>query len=354
MKPTLNTLLIVAMALTIAVLVVALVYFARDELNITAEHPEEAIPSSSAVKEEGGFAEVTVSAESQKASGMLTAALAEASSTAAADVYGIVVNLQPLFEARGRYLAAVTQRRAVRAAAANSRAEYERLKQLYADDRNVSERAVQAAEAQWKGDEARVQGAEQAAESIRDEIRAAWGSVITEWSVDPQEPRFVALAAQRAVIVKVSVPFDLQASVGRAPLTVAPMTARSTRMSVRYLSPAPQTDAGLPGATYFYLVEGQGLRSGMRVAGELKLGGKAREGVAVPEAAVVWHGGRAWAYVREAPTEFVRKPVSTAEEIGNAWFNAEGFEPGDEVVVSGAQLLLSEELKFQIRNENED
>ena len=28
--------------------------------------------------------------------------------------------------------------------------------------------------------------------------------------------------------------------------------------------------------------------------------------------------------------------------------------PGDEVVVSGAQLLLSEELKYQIRNENED
>ena len=31
-----------------------------------------------------------------------------------------------------------------------------------------------------------------------------------------------------------------------------------------------------------------------------------------------------------------------------------GFEAGQEVVVRGAQLLLSEELKFQIRNENED
>ena len=30
------------------------------------------------------------------------------------------------------------------------------------------------------------------------------------------------------------------------------------------------------------------------------------------------------------------------------------LQVGDEVVVSGAQLLLSEELKFQIRNENED
>jgi multidrug efflux pump subunit AcrA (membrane-fusion protein) len=132
------------------------------------------------------------------------------------------------------------------------------------------------------------------------------------------------------------------------------VASRTHQVNARYVSPAPQTDASLPGATYFYLAEGQALRTGMRVAGQLQLSGKARAGVAVPEAAVVWHGGRAWAYVREDPTTFVRRPVSTAEEIGNAWFNPQGFEPGEQVVVSGAQLLLSEELKFQIRNENED
>jgi hypothetical protein len=58
--------------------------------------------------------------------------------------------------------------------------------------------------------------------------------------------------------------------------------------------------------------------------------------------------------VREGPDKFVRKLVPTAQEMGNGWFTAEGFEPDDKVVVSGAQLLLSEELKFQIRNENED
>ena len=349
-----SNLLIATMAVIIAALAWALVYFARDELELTAERPEEEIETPSAVGEDGGFATVSVAAESQKASGIATAILEEAKSTAAAEVYGIVVNLQPLYELRGRYLAALAERRALRASAAHSRGEYERLKKLHADDRNVSERAVQAAEAQWRSDEARVQGAEQGAESVRDEIRASWGPVLTEWAIDADEPRFAALAAQRAVIARVAFPYDLQASAGRAPLTLAPATARGAQLPARYLSPAPQTDASLPGATYFYLVEGSGLRTGTRVAGQLRVGGQARAGVAVPEAAVVWHGGRAWAYVREQPTTFVRKPVSTAEEIGNSWFNAEGFHPGDEVVVSGAQLLLSEELKFQIRNENED
>jgi len=31
-----------------------------------------------------------------------------------------------------------------------------------------------------------------------------------------------------------------------------------------------------------------------------------------------------------------------------------GFEEDDPIVVRGAQVLLSEELKYQIRNENDD
>ena len=64
----------------------------------------------------------------------------------------------------------------------------------------------------------------------------------------------------------------------------------------------------------------------MRLAGSVALGGGAREGVLVPEAAVVWHGGGAWAYVKEDNDTFVRRPVDTSHEASGGWFNAEGFE----------------------------
>ena len=54
------------------------------------------------------------------------------------------------------------------------------------------------------------------------------------------------------------------------------------------------------------------------------------------------------------PDRFVRTPVSASRLIAGGWFNAEGLEPGEAVVVTGAQLLLSEELEYRIRNENED
>ena len=85
------------------------------------------------------------------------------------------------------------------------------------------------------------------------------------------------------------------------------------------------------------------------------MGGPPVSGVIVPAGAVVWHAGKAWAYVKDDDEEdsFARFEVSTSDEMEGGWFNAAGFDD-DEVVVSGAQLLLSEELKYQIRNENED
>jgi hypothetical protein len=306
------------------------------------------------VTQREGYTAVTVSAESQQASGIATAVLKPARSESAAEVYGIVLSLQPLYDLRGRYLAAAAELRGLRATAANSEAEYQRLVKLYEDDRNVAERMVLAADAQWKSERAKLQAAEQSLVSLQDAIRASWGPVIAQWIADGHSAQFDALASQRTALVQIALPPDLKVSAVRAPLSVAPVWARSAARPARFISASPQTDPTLPGATYFYAVDGQGLRAGMRVTGQLKLGGNARDGVVLPEAAVIWHGGRAWAYEKQDATTFVRRPVSTGQELDGGWFNADGIAPGNEVVVSGAQLLLSEELKFQIRNENED
>jgi hypothetical protein len=354
MRSRLQTVIIASMAVVIAVLAWAVVYFARDELHLTARAPEDEIPVHSALSREGGSAAVRLAKDSQEASGIAVRTLERARAEAAAEVYGVIVNVQPLIDLRARYGAAVFDARSLRAAASNSAAEYQRLKPLFEDDRNVSERAVQVAEAQWKADQAKLAAAEQAVAAALDTIRAAWGEVLAGWATDPESAAFQALAQQREVLAQITLPYDLHAQAGKVPMLLAPVSAPGEARPARFISASPQTDATLPGVTYFYAVSAQGLRVGMRVAGQLKLGGKTREGVIVPGAAVVWHGGKAWAYVKEENDLFVRKEVSTAQELANGWFDAGHFEPGDEIVISGAQLLLSEEQKFQIRNENED
>jgi hypothetical protein len=75
--------------------------------------------------------------------------------------------------------------------------------------------------------------------------------------------------------------------------------------------------------------------------------------VLIPSSAVVWHGGKPWVYVKKQNNQFVRQPISTDTEIEEGWFNQE-ISAGSEVVTNGAQLLLSEEFKYLIKNENED
>jgi hypothetical protein len=77
-------------------------------------------------------------------------------------------------------------------------------------------------------------------------------------------------------------------------------------------------------------------------------------GVIIPNSAVVWYGGKPWVYRKTGNDQFSRLPINTDVEVENGWFSQGSLKPNDMIVTSGVQLLLSEEFKSQITNENED
>src|SRR5262245_9212193 len=336
MKRDARNTVIAVMAVAIALLVWALIYFARDELGLTEERAEDEIAAESKVAAKDGYAAVRVSRASQEASGLAVRPLASARIEGAAEVYGVVVDPTPLFDLRARYLAAAGNARALRATAASSADEHRRLKLLFEDDRNVAERAVLAAEAQSRSDQARLVAAEQAAASLVDALRAEWGPVISAWATDADQRGLDALSLQREVLVQFALSDELRDRAARAAVSIAPVGVESGLVPARFVSPAPRTDATLRGPTYFYTTRGSGLRVGMRVVGRVELGGKPRDGVLVPASAVVWHGGKAWAYAKDQDDLFLRKEVSTADALGDGWFDASHFSSGQEIVVVGA------------------
>jgi multidrug efflux pump subunit AcrA (membrane-fusion protein) len=100
----------------------------------------------------------------------------------------------------------------------------------------------------------------------------------------------------------------------------------------------------------------------MRVSTRLARHDKSAEGVIVPASAVIWYADKAWVYQKQAAKQgqksgedhFVRRQINTDSEAGDGWFVAGDLKAGDEVVTNGTQLLLSEEFKDQIKNENDD
>jgi membrane fusion protein, multidrug efflux system len=96
---------------------------------------------------------------------------------------------------------------------------------------------------------------------------------------------------------------------------------------------------------------GETLRPGAPVLAYLPVPGGRRAGVFVPRSAVVRFQGRAWVYLQTEEESFVRRELAQAEPTDSGWFTSVGLAAGEHVVVEGAQVLLSEEQKHQIEQE---
>jgi len=130
-------------------------------------------------------------------------------------------------------------------------------------------------------------------------------------------------------------------------------------VSGKLVGPAAQVDAASQLAGYWYEIDlsGEKKEAQRLPASELWRPGlfvkteapDARatptKALAVPATALVYHDGRTFVYIREAPGRFERRPVQVLGHDGAAVILTGAIRPGEPVVDHGAQLLLSEEFR---------
>lgn len=246
--------------------------------------------------------------------------------------------------------------------AKTSALELERTKTL-AQQNNASQRALQAAELAAQKDRLAAEVAEaagaravQAAESAvqRDELaaRAAQAKLLSTYGRALLERKdlleFVtALAAGQMALVRLDVPAGEPIKEPPVGATLVSPTDTGAAIPVLLLGPAGSTDAQTQGQGFLVLTKSGGprLAPGTMVVGAVQLAGEKESGVTVPRAAIVRHEGEAFIYVETKAGEFTKKEIELEHATENGWFIHEGLKPGDKVVVTGAQQLLSEESK---------
>jgi hypothetical protein len=76
----------------------------------------------------------------------------------------------------------------------------------------------------------------------------------------------------------------------------------------------------------------------------LSLPGEPEKGVIVPRESVIRHEGEAFVYVQTGGEKFERKEIELEHPLSKGWFVGQ-LKPGTKLVITGAQQLLSEELK---------
>jgi hypothetical protein len=287
---------------------------------------------------------VTLSEKAQEASGIRILLLQEISFTPKIQALGRVLDLTPLLEVRTRFQAASGKVREARAALTASRKEYNRARELYGLNRNVSEKTLQTAQAAWRTDQARLAAAVATRGDIRDEVRLRWGEPLADWSLGGKfEEAFSGLLSARQVLIEIT-PIQkngLQAMARE--VDIGPGESSAETVKARFLSPSPRVDPYLQGRSYFFLAPGSRFAAGMRVVAYIPLPDRTATGVIVPEDALIWYAGRAWAYIRTEPERFVRRPVATDTRAPGGWFVTDPEFAGAQVVVAGGQLLFSDE-----------
>jgi hypothetical protein len=118
-------------------------------------------------------------------------------------------------------------------------------------------------------------------------------------------------------------------------------------ITARLIGPAAEADPLTRRPAFLYRADRAwpGAAPGSPVGALVSTGGAAVAGALVPDRAVVQWEGLAWAYRTGGDGRFERRAVPVDRPVPDGWVVTGSLAPGDTVVVTGAQELLSEEFR---------
>jgi hypothetical protein len=291
------------------------------------------------VSVENGQTVLTLDTPTQNRLGLEVATLTATLTRAQVTLPAVVLSAQDLATFRNGYVATQAQVRKSKVEADVARKEYTRLKTLFEQKQNISEKSLQSAEGTLQANETDLRAGEQQLTLQESVVRQEWGVVVAKWAVE-SSPELERVFDQREVLVQMTMPSD--ATFG-APKTVSLEIPGSARTEAKLVSTFPRIDPRIQGRSFLYVAPAHlGLTPGVNLLAHLSVGSQMK-GLIVPASAVVWSEGKAWVYEQTASDRFTRHAVSTEAPVEKGFFVVEGFSQGDKVVTQGAQALLSEE-----------
>lgn len=303
-----------------------------------------------------GYGRVQLDAETRARSGLRIVEAEAITRLEEGPALANVVDLAPLLALRAETHAIDAEAAAVGAAVEGTLREVERLRLLRSEGAGVPLRELQQAEARLRTERARAEGLAVRARDVRERAVQAFGPVLVEAALSGRSSLFERLLSREEVLLLVSLPPETGLDAETSVVYVDRRSDRNRARKAYRLAAATRSEAGLQGETWYFRTAAEGLRSGMRLDVWVPQGERPRTGVSIPVAALLWHEGRPWFYLEEGGEGvFERRPLPPdAQEFAKSLFLPSGLAPGDRVVATGAQTLLSEELRWAIPEEDDD
>lgn len=298
------------------------------------------IASSIKVVAQGGETRLVVPPAALRASGIAVVALKPATAQPGVSAFATALQPQALLEQRRAILAADAETERARAAAAAAAVQAGRLRSLNADHAIVSKRELEAGQVASATERAGVEVAASQLALVEATAARQWGPVIARW-LESGSSKLDRVFDGRTLLLQIAPTHE----VGSLTPKIAHLSLpQGGQLTATVISPSPQADPQFQTRTFFALAPAStALLPGMTVPARFPTG-QPVQGVEIPSSAVVrWKGG-SFVYVSAGSNRFVRRAVSTDLPTANGWIDGT-LSPGTHIVIAGAQLLLSEELR---------
>ncbi|MDD4914791.1 MAG: hypothetical protein PHW13_07110 [Methylococcales bacterium] len=298
-------------------------------------------------------ADVILNVDSQQLAGIKTSVLKAVNLQPEFVAYGLVVSLEPLLQLRQQFLAVRAQQDGARAKYQEANLNLSRTETLHHQD-IVSTRRLQEQQVQWQADKTNLAVSSYQQQAILAVSRLEWGEILTGWFVSaPQKPaeQFLRHDAQ---LLQITLPGGVSLNPDIRNIAIDERGHRNSALNATLISASPKVDPVSQGERYFFKAEGRHISAGAHVTAWIASRQQAVGGVVMPASALVWHLGQAFVFVKTAGYQYSRRSVPEYTRYGDGYFVTGYLQPEEEVVVTGAQTLLSQQLKALIPDEDRD
>jgi hypothetical protein len=294
---------------------------------------------------------VLIDSQTQASSGLKTMVIASVQHQTEFQAIGKVISIQPLLALRERYLVAQAETNGAKARLKQTEQSLKRQQELF---RNgiTAKRSLQEQEAQGSGDQALVDAAQIRLMAIASETRLMWGKELTDWALSDKTDKLKAFLSGQQQLLQITLPANKPLSSEVNTLFVESSGQRNRAYSASFISRSTQVDGSLQGESYFFQTNADGLNIGMKVTAWIPEPTLGQSGVIVPESALVWYMDQVYVYIKAAKDTYTRRLIKAFLFTPDGYFVKDDINAGEEVVITGGQMLLSEELRGQIPDED--
>ncbi len=294
---------------------------------------------------------VILAQETQNLAGLKTVKIKSAYRQDEFETIGKVISIEPLLILRERYLLAQAELKSASAHLKQTGQSWQRQQELFSNGISAK-RSLQELDAQKLVGQAAVDSSRIRVLTIVNEAKLNWGKTLAQWLLGERTDELKAILAGQQQLLQITLPANKQFPDHLRQINVEPSGDRAQAKAAQLISRSVQVDTMAQGENYFFQTSGESLRTGMKITAWVPESANPEKGVVVPESALVWYMDQAYFYVKTAETTFSRRSVSRITRVSEGYFIRDTLQEGDEIVITGGQMLLSEELRGQIPDED--